>query len=115
MEIFDQEEKRRSPRIRLGAPLRYQVRGAPEFRNALSENISRDGVSFTCANFLAPSTHLMLEMSILSRALTSAARVAWAKPIVHSDNYRLGVEFVELNPKERDYIGDYIDTRLNRF
>ncbi len=113
--MFGQEEKRRSPRIRLGTPLRYQVRGVSEFRNALSENVSKDGVSFTCANFMAPSTHLMLEMSILSRTLTSAARVAWARPIAHSDNYRLGVEFVELNPKERDYIGDYIDTRLNRF
>ncbi len=113
--FLDQEEKRRSPRIRLSTPLRYQVRGVSDFRNALSENISATGVSFTAGNFIAPSTHIMLEMNILSKVLTSTGRVAWSNPIAHSDRYRLGVEFVELNPKERDYIGDYIDTRLNRF
>jgi hypothetical protein len=57
----------------------------------------------------------MLEMNILSKVLTPTGRVAWSSPIAHSDRYRLGVKFIELNPKERDYIGDYIDTRLNRF
>ena len=113
--VSNQEEKRRSPRIKLGIPLRYQVRGVPESRDVLSEDLSTGGLSFTVPNFIAPATYVMLELNILSKVLTSAGRVAWSVQIAHSDRYRLGIEFVELNPKERYYIGDYIDTRLNRF
>jgi c-di-GMP-binding flagellar brake protein YcgR len=113
--LSSEQEKRRSPRIKMGLPLRYQIRGNGESHNVISDNISAGGLGFTSANFIAPATNIMLEMNLLSRVLTPAARVSWASPIAHSDRYRLGLEFVEFNPKDREYVGDYIDTHLMRF
>ncbi|MBM3255281.1 MAG: PilZ domain-containing protein [Candidatus Omnitrophica bacterium] len=113
--LSSHQEKRLYPRLKLGLPLRYQARGTQEFRNALSDNLSIGGISFTALSYIAPSTNLMLEINLLSRALNPVARVAWAVPIAHSDKYKLGLEFVEFNPRDREYVGDFIDTHLKRF
>ncbi|MFH0738699.1 MAG: PilZ domain-containing protein [Candidatus Omnitrophota bacterium] len=113
--LLSHQEKRVYPRLKLGVPFRYQARGTQEFRNALSDNLSIGGISFTASSYIPPSTNLMLEINLLKRALNPVARVAWATPIAHSDRYRLGLEFVEFNPKDREYIGDFIDTHLKRF
>ena len=99
----------------MGVALRYQIRGMGESHNVVSDNISAGGAGFTAPSFIAPSTNLMLEMNLLSRVLSLVARVAWVNPIAHSDKYRLRIEFVEFNPRDREYIGDYIDTNLRRF
>lgn len=108
------EEKRRFPRINLRTSVRYQVRGEPEFSNNLTDNISTGGVSLTNNMFIAPSTLLMLEINILSRILRPMGKVSWSQTVPHSDRNRLGIEFLELNYNEKDYLADYIDMQLGR-
>lgn len=108
------EEKRQFPRIILKTPLRYQVRGRPEFNNCLSEDISVGGIGFAGDRFIAPLTNLMLEVNILSRILTPVGRVVWANSLPHSGRFRLGVEFLELNPLDKQYLADYLDMQLGK-
>lgn len=103
------EDKRRFPRIRIQTPVRYQIRGSPELRHTLVDNISVGGLSFVNTGFIRPSTKLNIEINILSRVLNSTGRVSWASPLPHSDRYKLGIEFVELDPVQRQYLSDYID------
>jgi len=113
---FRVEEKRRFPRLQLaGAPLKYQVRGSPESRNAQCDDISIGGMCFVNDNFLPSATSLMLEVNILSRVLCFIGKVAWASPLAHSDRYRIGVGFEESAPQpDKDFLSDYIDMQLGR-
>jgi hypothetical protein len=96
--------------------MRYQVRGRPsESDNVVSNNISACGVAFNTNRFLAPQTALMLDIDILSRVLHPIGRVAWCQPLPHSDRNRLGVEFLELNPLEKNFLEDYIKMQTDRF
>ena len=56
----------------------------------------------------------MLELNILSRALSLVGRIAWSLPLPHSDRYRFGIEFMEVEPVERYYLSDYIDIMMNK-
>jgi len=109
------EEKRRFPRIRLKAPVRFQVRGQPEFDNSLTQDISVGGMCFTNEKFIAPQTNLMLEISIFSRLLNPVGRVAWVNPIGHSNRYRLGVEFIELDAENKNFLAQFIDFKKEGF
>jgi len=96
--------------------MRYQVRGTPsESDSVISNNISSCGVAFNTNKFFAPKTSLMLEIDILSRVLHPIGRVAWCQPLPHSDRNRLGVEFMEIDPLEKNYLEDYIKMQTGRF
>lgn len=109
------EEKRQFPRIGLRIPIRFQIRGLPQFDNAISDNISVGGLGFTGERFIAPSTPVMLEIDVLSRILHSAGKIAWSHALPHSNRNRLGVEFVELSCSEKAYLSDYIDMQMEKF
>lgn len=106
-----QGRRERPTRINLRAPLRYQIRGGSEFGNAISNNISVGGVSFITYGFIAPQTPLMIEFSLLSRVLRPAGKVAWSISLPHTDKKQLGVQFLEFDIRERDYLLDYIKMR----
>jgi hypothetical protein len=112
--IKQEEEKRQSPRLNLHTPLRYQVRGNPQFDNAVSDNISSGGLSFITHSFIPPDTKVMLEFNVLSRVLRIISRVAWATPLPHSYRNRLGLEFLEAPAEDRDFLNDYINMQLNK-
>ncbi|MCK9604375.1 MAG: PilZ domain-containing protein [Candidatus Omnitrophica bacterium] len=112
--ILDKENKRRFPRVELHIPLRYQIRGRPDFNNAICEDISVNGVGFTNDRFIPPLSKLTLELNVLSRSLSPIVTVAWSSPLPHSNKYHLGVEFLELNPVEKRYLGDYVDMQRGK-
>jgi c-di-GMP-binding flagellar brake protein YcgR len=108
------EERRRFPRVELHTPIRYQVRGTPEFDSALTENISLGGASFIGNKFIAPQTTIMLELSLLSRLLRPIAKIAWSSNIPHSNRIQMGVEFLELDPNEKNYLQDYMNMQTGQ-
>lgn len=108
------EEKRHFPRVRIKSPLRCQVRGSHEFNNAIGEDISAGGLSFINNRFIARATPVMLEVNLLSRILTPIGKIAWASPIPHSDRYRLGIEFIEIEPQDKKYLSDFIEMRTDK-
>jgi hypothetical protein len=108
---FNWEDKRQSPRIKLQEPLSYQIRGLPGSSNVLSENMSSSGMGFVDDHFLAPNTTLQLQIKILSRVLNLFGKIAWSQPYPHSDKYHSGVQFVELDFGQKEYISDFVNIR----
>ena len=88
--------------------LRFKERGSGSFDNTISDDISEGGIGFNASRFIAPSTPVMLEINILSKILHPIGKVCWCQPLPHSYRSRLGVEFMELDPQEREYLADYI-------
>jgi c-di-GMP-binding flagellar brake protein YcgR len=106
---FPTKELRHFPRVKISSALRYQVRGRPEFDNAIIDNISEGGIAFNNEKFIAPHTPVMLEFSLLSRMLYPIGRISWAMSVPHSDKYRLGIEFIEMEPPEKSFLTEYIN------
>jgi len=102
------DEKRVFPRVKLGTPLRFQLRGSPDSNTTISDDLSIGGVGFISDRFLASNAPVMLEFSLLSRALKPIGRVAWSSPFSHSNRYRVGVEFTEFDPVEKRFLQDYL-------
>jgi len=107
-------EKREFPRIKLKRPLGYRARGTHETNNTISENISLGGICFVTERFIAPKTALAIEIDILTRMLCPIASVVWSWPLPHSDRYHVGVEFLEFNQRDKNYLSDYIDCQAGR-
>ena len=108
---MQEEGNRRFNRVDLHAPMRFQVRGVPDFDNAVSDNISEGGVAFNSLKFIPPQTPLMLEVNLLSRIIHPIGRVRWCQPLPHSDRSRLGVEFTEFNSLERGFLREYVSMK----
>jgi len=85
----------------------------PDFSHAISDNISVGGLSFIDESFFPTETLLMFEINLLSRVLHPAGRVAWSQALPHCARRRTGIEFVELNQSEKNYLTDYISMQLN--
>jgi len=111
---FLTEEKRVSPRITLRAPLRYQIRGTSEFSDTVMDNISVGGMGFTNNKFIVPQTLVMLELNILSRMLRPIGKISWTSSVPHSERYRLGIEFLELDHTDKNYLSDFVDMQTGR-
>jgi len=106
------KEKRNFTRFGLRAPVRYQIRGQPQFESTISNDISLGGISFTSNSFIPPQTPVMLEVNILSKVLKAVGKIAWAQTIPHSYKNVMGLEFVEFPYGERGYLEDYLNTKL---
>lgn len=108
------EEKRHITRINLKVPIRYQIRGKHEFNDTLCDNIGLGGIGFIDNKFLTPKTLLMLEINAPLRTLRPIGKIAWITMLPHSDNYQIGVEFLEFNPEEKHYLADYINMEIDK-
>lgn len=106
------EERRRFPRVNLCTPMRYQIRGEPSYDNAVCDNISLGGMGFISSKFIPPETPLMLELNVLCRILRPIGRIIRSSSIPHSNRSQIGVEFLELDPNEKNFLSDYIDMRI---
>ena len=106
------EERRKCPRVSFSVPVRCRIRGFTKCNSSLSDDISYEGIGFFNDEFIAPETLLMLEFTVLARSLTPMGEVVWANPLRHSDRYRLGVKFLEIQAEESTFLSDYIGMRI---
>lgn len=107
-------EKRYFPRIKLYTPVRYQIRGKPDFCNGVGKDISGKGISLIIDRFIAPSGNLSLQINVLRRVLNPIGKVVWSHPLSHADRFHTGIEFVEFDPAEKKYLDDFIDMQKSR-
>ena len=103
------ENKRRFQRIALHLPIQYKKRGETQSFNAVCDNISSGGMGFVSPAFIPADSLVMLEIKILSRALRPIGRVTRISSIPHTQKSYLGIEFLELDPKEKDYLKEYME------
>jgi Tfp pilus assembly protein PilZ len=112
MILTKKPENRVFPRVDLDSPIRFQVRGSPDFGNAVCNDISAGGLRFTSNQFVPTESALMLEIKLLERVLRPIGKVAWSAPVAHSSRNQLGVEFLEFDMLERNYLKEFINMRV---
>jgi hypothetical protein len=105
--------KRLFPRVRIKGPISYQIRGTHDIDHIQTDDISIGGVGFSSEKFIPPATAINLEISVASRTLRPIGKVTRSMPSSHSDRFRTGVTFLEMEPDEKKYLSDFITMRLN--
>ena len=109
----NQKENRCFPRLDFHSKVHYQIRGKPDFDSALSSDISCGGLRFSNDRFIPTSTPIMLEINLFNRVLRPIGRVAWSTPLAHSNRNQMGVEFIEFDRLEKNYLKDFINMQLS--
>ena len=104
-----QKENRGFPRLVFRTKIHYRFRGKPDFDIGISKDISCGGLRIANEEYIPTSTLLMLEINVLNRVLRPVGRVAWSMPLAHSNRNQTGIEFVEFNRVEQNYLKDFID------
>lgn len=106
-----QKENRCTVRLDFHSAIRYQVRGKSDFGRGISNDISCGGLRLINKEFIPASKLVMLEINVLNRILKPIGKVAWSMALAHSNRIQTGIEFVEFNNIERNYLKDFIDMR----
>jgi hypothetical protein len=109
MPIEKQNENRCFRRLAYRTKIHYRFRGKPDFDIGISKDISCGGLRLTSEEYIPTSTLLMLEINVLNRVLRPVGRVAWSMPLAHSNRNQTGIEFVEFDNVEKNYLKDFID------
>ena len=100
---------RKYPRLSLAVPLRYKIRGQTQFGSSVTRDISTGGVRFTSESYIKPATDISLEIGILSKVINSIGKVKWSQSLPHSNRYQIGLEFIELETLNKNFLSDYIN------
>lgn len=109
------KERRRYRRVNAKFPIRYQIKRGGFFASALTQDVSIFGARLNADRFFPSGLNLKLELNILSRIIKPVGKVVWSQPLPHSDRYQMGIEFIEVDPQEKNYLSDYINMRAAEF
>ena len=92
-------------------PVRYQDIGTQRYTETLSNNLSAGGVQCVTYEFLPTAREFLLEISLYraTPAVKARARVAWIQKVPHADQYRVGLEFLQLPDHLRHTFNTYIE------
>jgi len=112
--LENQKENRRTPRLNFSSRIRYQLRGKPDFDRGVSKDISSGGLRFINEQFIPTASLLMLEINVLNRIIRPIGKVAWSQSLAHSNRNQMGVEFIEFNRIDQQYLKDFIDMQTER-
>ncbi|MFC1658315.1 PilZ domain-containing protein [Candidatus Omnitrophota bacterium] len=109
------KEKRQCRRLVAKFPIRYRIRRGGFFASALTENISLAGARLNADRFFPHGLNLNLELNILSKIINPVGKVVWSQPLAHSNRYQMGIEFIEINQEDKNYLSDYVNMRMPEF
>ncbi|NQS99639.1 MAG: PilZ domain-containing protein [Candidatus Omnitrophica bacterium] len=105
-------EKRKHRRFDFRIPMRYRkIEASPqELKGTLIKDISQGGAKLIAYEFLPLNLRLAMEIPLVSglKAVEGTARVAWVNKAVSSQQYDVGVEFVNLNHGDSEQLAKFI-------
>lgn len=106
------EEKRKSPRFVLGAPVEYRtLKGSPETkRGSLSSDISVGGVRFITEEFLSLTARMVLDVTLPlpERPFSAVSKIAWIRKLPAGDKYEVGSQFLEISKDDKNRLSNYM-------
>lgn len=104
-------ERRKFTRWSFAEPVQIRRIDCRDTHGSLAKDIGLGGVSVIAARFIPLSTKVQIEGEVVRTReyFTGMAKVAWIQKLPYSeDQYRLGLEFVEMTQDSRKVIGEYV-------
>ena len=103
-------ERRTSPRIRAYRPVRLHKPSSPQIET-LTKNLSLGGVRCLSSTVFPVSSELNLELMFSTGEEPLAARgcMIWFQIVPHSEQFDLGIAFVDMAPQTKRRLSVYLD------
>ena len=104
-------ERRNTPRFRAYRPVRIQKPGSPQIVETLTKDLGIGGLRCISQTLFPVSTEVNVELVLSTgeEPFTVRGRAVWFQMIPHSEQFDLGIEFVELQNHHKRRLSAYID------
>ena len=105
------EERRTTARIRTYRPLRLQRSQAPGIVETLTKDLAPGGLRCLSSTLVPVATEVDVEL-VLSRGeepVIARGRAVWFRMIPESEQFDIGIEFLDLDPQSKRRLSVYID------
>lgn len=105
------EERRATPRIRAYRPVRLHHAGIPRVVETLTKDLAVGGLRCVSQVLFPVSTEVNVELMLStgSEPLTARGRAVWFQTIPHSEQFDLGISFLDLAPADKRRLSVYLD------
>ena len=105
-------EKRKFIRILESAEISYRLISKVKLRGTLSKDISKGGLRFTVREFVPKDSILKIKINLKKIPLSfeTTGKVKWIRRMPASENFEIGVEFVEITKSVLMHLDQYIQT-----
>ena len=109
------EERRSAPRFRAYRPVRLHGSSNPQVVETLTKELALGGVRCLSPTLFPVSTEVSLELVLSTgdEPLTVRGRTVWFQTIAQSEQFDLGISFLDLSPQNKRRLSAYLD-RLSR-
>lgn len=113
--MLDQSsQKRRFYRLDERLTVHYRVRGEQSAHATVTENVSIGGAGLKGESYVPMHSALDVDLNLGARVVHAVGIVTWVASMPHSDRTRFGVEFIESDPLDSEYLADFIKNRVNK-
>jgi len=105
------EERRRASRVQAYRPLRLRVPKSERVVETLTKDLATDGIRCVSTMPFPVSTELDLEL-VLSTGfdpVVTRGKTVWFRLIPHSEQFDIGIAFVEISEQDKIRLSAYID------
>lgn len=108
------EERRRYVRIPESSQISYEVMPNVKTRDYITRDISQGGIRFFVHEFIPKNSLLKIRLTLekVTFSFEAVVKLVWIKEAPRSDNYEIGVEFINIPKKATEYLIGYIKTFL---
>ncbi|HWR97776.1 MAG TPA: PilZ domain-containing protein [Candidatus Methanoperedens sp.] len=107
----DRRERRTAPRVRRSFPMRYRLIpvDGDGYLDARVQDLSPEGVRFSCSDTVRPKEGFLLELLIPDgRPVNSFGRAAWVRELPGQGGFEVGGRFVDQSTASRRAIERHI-------
>jgi len=113
------KERRRFPRIKDNIFISFQPMGDDMLLEAITKDISQQGLMCKTSNFMLEGTELILEIcqplnynKDIFLCILAKARVIWLKEVQEDNEYLIGVKITKMNDENQNKLSSYVNNRL---
>ena len=110
------EERRNSSRVPAYRPVRLQQCGTSQIIETLTKDIALGGLRCVSHILLPVSTEVGVDLSLSSggEPLSARGKTTWFRIIPGSEQFDVGIEFIDLSLKNKIRLSAYIDMLSSR-
>ncbi len=105
------KEQRYQPRVRAYLPVHVQVRDNPRPLQTLTKDLSVEGLRCLSPTPVPVATSLRVQLTLGggNEPLLLQGRAQWFRSLPYSDQYELGLKFLEVSPATMRRLSTYLD------
>ena len=104
-------ERRVAPRYRTYRPIRLQKPGIPRVVETITKDLSEGGLRCISQTVFPVSTELQIELLVTTgdEPFTAKGQTAWFRIIPNSDQFDVGIMFLEISPQNKRLLSICLD------